>query len=56
MHNATEFTILLTDNATIALAIVFVIYHILLIQFAPDIKKWIKEKTFKNKTDKIGFE
>lgn len=54
MYNATEINIVLTDLALIGIVLLFIIYNILLIQLAPEIKKWIKEKS-SMKSDKIGF-
>ena len=49
MHNATEITLILTDWALIGLVLLFIVYNALIIQFSPEIKKFIKEKAFRKK-------
>lgn len=44
----------LNGYSWVCLFILFCIYNFALIQFAPEIKKFIKEKAFRKKND-IGF-
>ena len=54
MYDATQFIITLNDSTIISLTAIFVLYNLILIQLAPEIKKFIKDK-FNNKKEFRGL-
>jgi len=49
MHNATEINLVINDVTAISIFLLIFIEHCLIVHFAPEIKKFIKVKIYKDK-------